>query len=94
MSAAAELQIKSHRDLIAWRKAMDLGVSVYEVTKSFPKEEPYGLTSQIRRAAISRGDAEEERRSDPEQQPEFVHDSHSSPRSIFPVRCSRRRWLI
>jgi len=53
MSAAAELQIKSHRDLIAWPKAMDLGVSVYEVTKSFPKEELYGLTSQIRRAAIS-----------------------------------------
>src|SRR5712692_4805031 len=53
MSAAAEVQIKSHRDLIAWQKSMDLVVAVYEITKSFPKEELYGLTSQIRRAAVS-----------------------------------------
>jgi four helix bundle protein len=51
--AIAEGQIKSHRDLIAWRKAMDLVVEVYEITKTFPKEELYGLTSQMRRAAVS-----------------------------------------
>ena len=45
--------IKSHRDLIAWQKAIDMTVSVYEVTKSFPREELYGLTSQIRRSASS-----------------------------------------
>ena len=45
--------IKSHRDLIAWQKAMDLTVQVYKITKSFPREEIYGLTSQIRRAASS-----------------------------------------
>jgi four helix bundle protein len=45
--------IKSHRDLIVWQKAMDLVVAVYQATKNFPKEETYGLTSQIRRAAAS-----------------------------------------
>jgi four helix bundle protein len=47
------MTIKSHRDLIAWQKAMDLTVKIYQVTKSFPKEEIYGLTSQIRRASAS-----------------------------------------
>ena len=46
-------QIKSHRDLIVWQKAMDLTVSVYDLTKNFPKEETYGLVSQIRRASVS-----------------------------------------
>lgn len=45
--------IKSHRDLIAWQKALDLTVRIYHITKSFPREEIYGLTSQIRRAAAS-----------------------------------------
>jgi four helix bundle protein len=46
-------QIKSHRDLIAWQKAMELVVAVYKLSKDFPKEELYGLTSQLRRAAVS-----------------------------------------
>lgn len=46
-------QIKSHRDLIAWQKAMNLVAAVYEASKGFPKEELYGLTSQTRRAAVS-----------------------------------------
>jgi four helix bundle protein len=49
----APAQIKSHRDLIAWQKAMDLVVAVYNATASFPKEETYSLTSQIRRAVVS-----------------------------------------
>jgi four helix bundle protein len=51
MSAPA--QIKSHRDLIVWQKAMDLVEGVYRATASFPKEEIYALTSQIRRAVVS-----------------------------------------
>ncbi|HLM00482.1 MAG TPA: four helix bundle protein, partial [Pyrinomonadaceae bacterium] len=47
------MTIKSHRDLIAWQKAMDLTVKIYQVTKSFPKEEIYGLTFQTRRASAS-----------------------------------------
>ena len=49
----SENHIQSHRDLIAWQKAVDLVVSVYRVSKAFPKEETYGLTSQLRRAAVS-----------------------------------------
>jgi four helix bundle protein len=45
--------IKSHRDLIAWQKAMTLAETVYHLTHSFPKEEIYGLTSQVRRCAVS-----------------------------------------
>ena len=44
---------KSYRDLVAWQKAMDLVTAIYEATASFPKEELYGLTSQLRRAAVS-----------------------------------------
>ena len=44
---------KSYRDLLAWQKAMDLVTAVYKVTASFPKEELYGLTSQLRRASVS-----------------------------------------
>ncbi|HLI64649.1 MAG TPA: four helix bundle protein [Terriglobales bacterium] len=44
---------KSYRDLVAWQKAMDLVTLVYEITACFPQEEHYGLTSQLRRAAVS-----------------------------------------
>lgn len=50
---SATTQIRSHRDLIVWQKAMDLVESVYKATASFPKEETYALTSQIRRAVVS-----------------------------------------
>ncbi|MBL7888740.1 MAG: four helix bundle protein [Bacteroidia bacterium] len=41
------------KELKIWNKAVELSVRVYEVTASFPKEEVYGLTSQIRRCAVS-----------------------------------------
>jgi four helix bundle protein len=44
---------KPHRNLLAWQKSMELAVAIYEVTNKFPKEELYGLTSQLRRAGIS-----------------------------------------
>ena len=44
---------ESHRDLLAWQQAMDLVVTVYLDTASFPREEIYGLTSQMKRSAIS-----------------------------------------
>ncbi|NGN40329.1 four helix bundle protein [Mesorhizobium sp. CGMCC 1.15528] len=46
-------RIDSYRDLVVWQQAMELAVSIYEVTKAWPKDELYGLTSQIRRAATS-----------------------------------------
>ncbi|MBX3070580.1 MAG: four helix bundle protein [Thermomicrobiales bacterium] len=40
-------------ELVAWRKAIDLSVLVYTETRPWPREETYGMTSQIRRAAVS-----------------------------------------
>ena len=42
----------SYRDLIAWKKAMELVKQIYDVTDSFPQHELYGLVSQLRRAAV------------------------------------------
>jgi len=44
---------KPHRNLVAWQKAMDLVTEIYQATGSFPKEGMFGLTSQIRRVAVS-----------------------------------------
>jgi four helix bundle protein len=41
------------RDLIGWQKAMDLAEEIYAVTSTFPKEERYGLISQMRRCSVS-----------------------------------------
>jgi four helix bundle protein len=45
--------IESYRDLIVWKKSMALVVEIYLHTQAFPKIETYGLTSQLRRAAVS-----------------------------------------
>ena len=45
--------MKTHKDLDVWKKSIEFVSEIYQVTSSFPKEELYGLTSQIRRAAIS-----------------------------------------
>jgi len=45
--------MKTYKDLVIWQKAIDLVTEVYRVTARFPKEELYGLTSQIRRSAVS-----------------------------------------
>ena len=42
-----------YKDLIVWQSAMDLTTQVYRLTKTLPKEELYGLTNQLRRAAVS-----------------------------------------
>src|SRR6267142_5126172 len=44
---------QNFKDLIAWQKGMDLVFEIYAVTSKFPREEIYGLTSQLRRAAVS-----------------------------------------
>ncbi len=46
-------EIKNYQDLIVWQKAMDLAEIIYDTTTIFPKEELYGLTNQLRRAAVS-----------------------------------------
>ncbi|MGA2726760.1 MAG: four helix bundle protein [Terracidiphilus sp.] len=46
-------RVQSFRDLLVWQKSMDLTTSIYRITQSFPREEIFGLTSQLRRSAIS-----------------------------------------
>jgi len=45
--------LKNYKELRVWQKAYQLCIEVYRITKTFPKEEVYGLTSQVRRAAVS-----------------------------------------
>ena len=46
-------KIERYEDLVAWQKAYALVMRVYKVTQSFPSDERFGLTSQLRRAAVS-----------------------------------------
>ena len=46
-------KMKTHKDLDVWKEAMTLAKRIYKLTADFPKEETYGLVSQIRRAAVS-----------------------------------------
>lgn len=46
-------KINDYKDLLVWQKAMSLVVEVYKITKMLPKEETFGLSDQMRRAAVS-----------------------------------------
>lgn len=46
-------KVSSYKDLVVWQKSVDLVVEVYALTEMFPQQEIYGLTSQMRRAAVS-----------------------------------------
>lgn len=45
--------MRNHKDLIVWQKSLKLIKLLYEITRTFPKDEIYGITSQMRRAAVS-----------------------------------------
>lgn len=45
--------IRSFRDLEVWKKSMDFAISIYALTREFPQSETYGLSTQLRRAAVS-----------------------------------------
>ncbi len=47
------MDIKSYKDLIVWKKAKDLAIEIYNITRDFPKEEVFGMTNQLRRAVVS-----------------------------------------
>ena len=48
-----EMRSTDYKDLIVWQKAIDLATWIYSLTAGFPKEELYGIVSQMRRAAVS-----------------------------------------
>jgi four helix bundle protein len=45
--------VQDFKDIFAWKKAMELSARIYLITSKFPKEEVFGLTSQLRRASVS-----------------------------------------
>lgn len=47
------VKLRTYKDLIAWQRAYELCLMVYQLTNSFPKNEQYGLSSQIRRCSLS-----------------------------------------
>ena len=46
-------QIRGHKDLDVWKRSLDFVTTIYKLTQLFPREEIYGLTNQMRRAAVS-----------------------------------------
>jgi four helix bundle protein len=68
------------RDLVVWQKSMQLAVEIYELTKEFPREEVYGLTSQMRRSAVSipSNIAERQGRANPAEFRQFVSIARGS----------------
>ena len=46
-------KLRNHKDLDCWKESINLVKEIYQITKSFPTDESYGLTSQIRRAVVS-----------------------------------------
>lgn len=72
--------IRSYRDLDVWRRSKALAISIYKVTEDFPKNEIYGLTSQIRRAAVSvpSNVAEGFRRNSDKEKLQFLHIAFGS----------------
>ena len=48
-----KMKAQSFRDLVVWQRAMPMTVTIYRLTKEFPREEQYGLTNQIRRSVVS-----------------------------------------
>jgi four helix bundle protein len=47
------MKVQNYKDLIVWQKSIELVVEIYKITKQFPSEEKYGLSSQMQRASVS-----------------------------------------
>jgi four helix bundle protein len=53
VSVKGSVMARSYRELLVWQKGIQLSVPVYRLSKEFPREETYGLSNQMRRAAVS-----------------------------------------
>lgn len=73
-------KIVSYQDLKIWQKAKAFAIRIYKVTGQFPKEEQYGLTSQLRRASVSIASniAEGFRRRSPKEKIQFLRIAYGS----------------
>jgi four helix bundle protein len=75
----------SYKELRVWRDAIEIAVEIYQTTQSFPRYEIYGITSQLRRAAVSISNniAEGKGRSSDK---EFIHFLHNARGSILELQ--------
>ena len=84
---------KMYENLEAWKEAVNLAIQIYEITKNFPKEEIYGVTSQLRGASISISSniAEGSGRKSKKDFKQFVHIASGSLNEVESLRhiCSR-----
>jgi four helix bundle protein len=80
--------MESYKELIAYQKGYNLALKIYQITKDYPREEIYGLTSQMRRSAVSIpcNIAEGYRRGHRKEYIQFLHMAHGS--------CSELETLI
>lgn len=77
-------KISSFRDLVIWQKGLEIAKEIYEITKLLPKEELFGLTSQIRRSAVSISSNIAEGRGRSSKK-DFVNFLHIAQGSLFEV---------
>jgi four helix bundle protein len=79
------MMASSYRDLRVWRDAIEVAVEIYQTTRSFPRYEIYGITSQLRRAAVSISSniGEGKGRSSDK---EFIHFLHNARGSILELQ--------
>ena len=72
--------MRDYKKIVVWEKSYKFGIHIYAVTKGFPKEEMYGLTSQLRRAAVSipSNIAEGSRKSTQKDFRSFLHNAYGS----------------
>lgn len=72
--------MRDYKKLEVWNKAYTLGITIYSITKTFPKEELHGLTSQMRRASLSipLNIAEGSRKSTDKDYKSFIHIAYGS----------------
>lgn len=72
--------VQSYKDLIVYQKAYKLALGIYRITKKYPKEEIYGLISQMRRSSVSIpcNIAEGYRRGHRKEYIQFLHMAHGS----------------
>jgi len=72
--------VQSYKDLIVYQKAYKLALEIYRITKNYPKEEVYGLVSQMRRSSVSIpcNIAEGYRRGHRKEYIQFLHMAHGS----------------